>query len=47
MTHPYNKGQKVIYSNSSEKKCHGINTCEKLYERSCVSCGKDSKRYYK
>ena len=23
-----------------------INTCEKLKERSYISCGKDSKRYY-
>ena len=31
----------------NEEICQLTNTCEKLSERSCIYCGKDSKRYHK
>ena len=30
----------------NEKICHWTNTCENLFEKSCISCGKGSKRYH-
>ena len=49
---PIIKGKKVTYSNSSlklwkERICHWNNTCEKWWEKFCISCGKNSKRYHK
>ena len=49
---PIITGRKVTYSNSSlklwkERICHWNNTCEKWWEKSCISCGKNSERYHK
>ena len=50
---PITKDKKVTNSNSSlkllkrKKICYWSDTYEKLSENSCISCGKDSKKYHK